>query len=140
MIVLDTNVLSELARRAPALEVIAWLDRPPPESVWTTSITVFEIEAGLAQMPDGQRRDTIRRLIARTLDEHLEGRVLPFDRPAADAAARLKAVRQLGGRPVDFRDTQIAGIVLARRATLATRNVRHFDDLETRVVNPWAAG
>lgn len=135
--ILDTNVLSELARRAPAPEVIAWLDRQSPESVWTTSICLFEIEVGLALMPEGKRQDTIRALIVRTIDEHLEGRVLPFDRPAAEAAASLHAVRQRAGRPVDFRDTQIAGIVLARKATLATRNVRHFEDLGARVVNPW---
>jgi len=139
VIVLDTNVLSELARRTPAPEVIDWLDRQPPESVWTTSISVFEIDSGLALMPAGQRRDMIRVLIARMIDEHLEGRVLPFDRPAAEAAAQLHAARQQAGRPVDFRDTQIAGIVLARKATLATRNARHFEDLGARVVNPWLA-
>jgi toxin FitB len=139
VIILDTNVLSELTRRTPAPEVIDWLDRQPPESVWTTSVCLFEIDLGLALMPEGQRRDTIRALIDRMIDEHLEGRVLPFDRPAAEAAAGLHAARQRAGRPIDFRDTQIAGIVLARKATLATRNLRHFEDLATRVVNPWLA-
>lgn len=140
MIILDTKVLSELARRAPAPEVVDWLDRQPPESVWTTSICLFEIDVGLALMPEGQRRVTIRALIARMIDEHLEGRVLPFDRRAAEAAAAsLHAARQRAGRLADSRDTQIASIVLARKATLATRNLRHFDDLAVRVVNPWLA-
>lgn len=137
MIVLDTNVLSALMRHVPEPQVVAWLDRQPAESVWITSITVFEARMGLALLPAGRRRQTLESAFARLLMDDLENRILPFDDAAAMEAAALAATRQRAGRPVDFRDTQIAGIVLARRASLATRNVRHFADLAVRVLNPW---
>ena len=137
MIILDTNVLSALMRQAPDVPVIIWLDRQPAESVWITSITLFEARLGLALLPKGRRRQTLEAAFAQLLQEDLENRVLDFDAAAATEAASLAAERQKAGRPVDMRDTQIAGIALARRATLATRNVRHFQDLKVPVVNPW---
>ncbi len=125
MIILDTNVLAALMRTVPEAPVVAWLDRPPAESVWITGITLFEARLGL--LPSG------------LLKEDLENRVLDFDSAAAAEAALLAAARQKIGRPVDMRDTQIAGIALARRATLATRNVRHLADLMISIVDPWAA-
>ena len=139
MIILDTNVLSALMRPAPAAPVLAWLDRQPAESVWITSITLFEARFGLALLPTGRRRQTLEAAFARLLKEDLENRVLDFDGAAATEAASVAAERQKAGRPVDIRDTQIAGIALARRATLATRNVRHFVDLKVTIVDPWAA-
>lgn len=135
MIVLDTNVLSALMRQQPDAAVIDWLDQQPPESIWITSITLFEVEVGLALLPKGKRRQGLEAAFAQILQEDLENRVLAFDTAAAGLAARLAAKRQRSGAPVDMRDTQIAGIVLARRATLATRNTRHFDDVP--VINPW---
>lgn len=137
MIVLDTNVLSALMRQTPDAPVVAWLDRQPAESVWITSITLFEARLGLALLPKGRRRQTLEAAFARLLDDDLENRVLDFDSAAATEAALLAAQRQKTGRPVDMRDTQIAGIALARRATLATRNVRHFQYLNVPVVDPW---
>ena len=137
MIVLDTNVLSALMRSTPEPAVIAWLDRQPAESIWLTSISVFEARLGLALHPAGRRRHALDMSFAHLLEEDLENRVLDFDLAAATAAAALAAGRQRRGRPIDFRDTQIAGIVLARRATLATRNVRRFGDLDVPVVDPW---
>jgi len=139
MIILDTNVLSALMRTVPEAHVVAWLDRQPAESVWITSITLFEGYLGLALLPSGRRRRTLEAAFARLLQEDLENRVLDFDSAAATEAASLAAARQKNGRPVDLRDTQIAGIALARRATLATRNVRHFRDLRILIVDPWAA-
>ena len=139
MIILDTNVLSALMRKAPEARVVAWLDRQPAESIWITSITLFEARLGLALLPRGRRRRTLEAVFVRLLQEDLENRVLDFDGAAANAAATLAAERQQAGRPVDMRDTQIAGIALARHATLATRNVRHFQDLKVPVVNPWEA-
>ena len=104
-----------------------------------TSITLFEARFGLALLPSGRRRQTLEAAFARLLKEDLENRVLDFDISAAIEAASLAAARQRNGRRVDMRDTQIAGIALARRATLATRNVRHFGDLNISVVDPWAA-
>src|SRR5262245_46606848 len=120
-------------RTAPAAEVVAWPDREPAESVWITSITVFEARLGLALLPRGKRRRMLEAAFTQIVQEDLENRVLDFDRAAADAAAAVAAERQRTGRPVDMRDTQIAGIALARRATLATRNERHFADLGIRV-------
>src|ERR1019366_5287531 len=139
MIILDTNVLSALMRTVPDALVVAWLDRQPAESVWITSITLFEAYLGLALLPSGRRRPTLGSAVGRLLKEDLENRVLDFDSAAATEAASLAAARQKNGRLVDMRDTQIAGIALARRATLATRNLRHFADLKISVVDPWAA-
>lgn len=137
MIILDTNVLSALMREVPEASVVSWLDRQAAESVWITSITLFEACLGLALLPKGRRQRTLEAAFAQLLTEDFENRVLDFDSAAATEAAALAAQRQKAGRPVDMRDTQIAGIVLARRATLATRNVRHFGDLQVPVVDPW---
>ena len=137
MIVLDTNVLSVLMRKSPEAIVVAWLDRQPAESVWITSITLFEARFGLALLPKGRRQRVLEAAFGRLLEQDLENRVLDFDSAAATEAASLAAARQKAGRPVDMRDTQIAGIALARRATLATRNMRHFADLKVPVVDPW---
>jgi toxin FitB len=137
VIVLDTNVLSALMRKAPDAGVAAWLDRQPVESIWITSITLFEARLGLALLPPGRRRRALEAAFERLLAEDLENRVLDFDSAAAGESAKLAAKRQAAGRSVDMRDTQIAGIALARHATLATRNVRHFEDLDVPVVNPW---
>jgi predicted nucleic acid-binding protein len=139
MIILDTNVLSALMRAVPEARVVAWLDRQPAESIWITSITLFEARLGLALLPSGRRRQALEVAFGRLLNEDLENRVLDFDTAAATEAASLAAARQKKGRPVDMRDTQIAGITLARRATLATRNVRHFEDLEISIIDPWTA-
>ena len=139
VIILDTNVLSALMRKAPDPPVVAWLDRQPPESVWITSITLFEARLGLLLLPRGRRQRALEAAFARLLEEDLENRVLDFDSTAATEAASLAATRQKAGRAVDMRDTQIAGISLARHATLATRNVRHFADLKVPVVDPWTA-
>jgi predicted nucleic acid-binding protein len=138
VIILDTNVLSALMRAAPDAAVVAWLDDQPADSVWITSITVFEARFGLALLPQGRRRRALETAFAKLLEDDLENRVVDFDVAAADSAAALAAERHRAGRPVDIRDTLIAGIALARRATLATRNTRHFADLEVPVVDPWA--
>ena len=135
MVILDTDVLSE-AMRSDSV-ALAWLDRQPWTSVWTTTITIFEIRLGLIMMPAGRRRALKLVEFERVLEEDLERRILPFDTVAAEQAAVLMGKRRRAGRPVDSRDTMIAGIALAQRATLATRNLRHFADLNVAVVNPW---
>ena len=138
MIVLDTNVLSALMRQTPDTKVIAWLDQQSRTSVWTTSVTVLEIRFGLQIMATGQRRSRLLEAFE-TLLGKMDHRVAAFDDEAATQAADLMASRQRKGRPVELRDTMIAGIVLARHATLATRNLIHFEDLSVPVVNPWLA-
>ena len=137
MIILDTNVLSALMMAEPDPRVIGWLDRCPPESVWTTAVTVFEVRLGLELLAAGRKRKRLEEAFELALSEDLQGRILSFDEPSALAAARLAAHRQRKGTPVDVRDTQVAGIATARRATLATRNTSHFEDLDVKVVNPW---
>ena len=107
MIILDTNVLSALMRKAPEAPVVAWLDRQPAESVWITSITLFEARLGLALLPAGRRRQALETAFVQLLEEDLQNRVLDFDSAAASEAASLAAERQKAGRPVDVRDTQI---------------------------------
>jgi predicted nucleic acid-binding protein len=137
MIVLDTNVLSAAMHfEAP---VVAWLDRQPRTSVWTTAISMLEIRYGLLSMLTGRRRVERETAFARLLEDKLERRVLPFDLDAAEQSAALMEARRRAGRPGETRDTMIAGIALAQRATLATRNIRHFEDLTVPVVDPWHA-
>ncbi|MFB3915507.1 MAG: type II toxin-antitoxin system VapC family toxin [Terriglobales bacterium] len=138
MIILDTNVLSALMRQTPDTRVIAWLDRQPRASIWTTSVTILEVRFGLQIMASGKRRSLLMQAFEAVLDK-MEHRIASFDAAAATHAADLRADRQRKGQPGDLRDTMIAGIVLAQHATLATRNTSHFEDLSLAVVNPWAA-
>lgn len=117
--------------------MLRWLDLQAAQSVWITSITLFEIRLGLALLAAGRWRKALEAAWDRLLVEDLENRVLTFGSMAALQAAALAAARQQARRPVDIRDTQIASIAQARRATLATRNVRHFEGLSVPVVNPW---
>jgi predicted nucleic acid-binding protein len=137
MILLDTNVISEFMGPAPEQQVAHWLDLQSRSSVWTTSINVYEIRSGLLAMPAGKRRTTLEAKFEQLLQSALQGRILHFDSDSAFRAAELCADRRRRGRPVDVRDTMIAGIVLATHATLATRNVKHFEDIASSVVNPW---
>ena len=140
MIILDTNVLSALMRAAPDMAVVDWLDRQPAESIWITSVTLFEAYFGVALLPKGKRQRALEAALDQLVTEDLGNRVLDFDSSAALEAAALAATRQMAGRPVDMRDTQIAGIALARKASIATRNVGHFEDVKVPIVNPWSAG
>jgi predicted nucleic acid-binding protein len=138
MIILDSNVVSELMTE-PDAAVLAWLDRQSWTLLWTTAITVLEIRSGLAIMPAGRRRSARQSAFDLLIERNFESRVLPFDYAAAEETASLIGIRKRAGRPGELRDSMIAGIALARRATLATRNVRHFDDLDLPVVDPWNA-
>jgi toxin FitB len=138
MIILDTNVVSEFMLRSPNPKVLGWLNRQPRSSLWTTAITIFEIRLGLQIMPGSKRRDALNQRFDEVLTRMNE-QIVPFDTEAAGHAASLMASRKLQGRPRDLRDTMIAGIVLSRHATLATRNVSHFDDIRAPLVDPWTA-
>jgi len=138
MIVLDTNVLSALMRPSADQKVVGWLDKQPRSSIWTTSVTILEICFGLQILPLGKRRTILNQAFEQVLVDKLERRVAPFDTVAAQQAADLMALRRKKGRPGELRDTMIAGIVVSRHATLATRNVRDFDDISALVVDPWA--
>jgi predicted nucleic acid-binding protein len=137
MIVLDTNVLSAMMRPTPHEQVVAWLDKQARTSMWITSVTIFEIQFGLQILPVGKRRSLLTKTFEAVLTDDIGGRVAPFDTTAAEHSAELMASRHKKGRPVELRDTMIAGIALACHATLATRNVSLFEDLSVPVVNPW---
>jgi hypothetical protein len=137
VIVLDTNVVSTFMDPEPDPIVLNWLNSQSHESIWITTITLFEIRYGLELLPQGRRRASLSQAFLRLINEKLDRRVLAFDEAAAEIAASLAARRRSMGRPVETADTQIAGIVLSRRASLATRNVRHFADIDAPIINPW---
>jgi predicted nucleic acid-binding protein len=138
MIVLDTNVLSALMRQSADKKIVDWLDKQPRSSIWTTAVTILEIRFGLQILPVGKLRSILIQAFEKVLVDKIERRVAPFDTVAAQQAGDLMALRHKKGRPGELRDTMIAGIVLACHATLATRNIAHFEDLSVPVVNPWA--
>lgn len=138
MTILDTNVISAMMNDPPEEKVVVWLDRQVLSSVWMTSITVFEIQAGLGTMAAGKRQAALSQVFERILSS-IDHRVAVFDEEAARVAANLTAFRQKKGRVGELRDTMIAGIVVAHNASLATRNVTHFSDIQATVVNPWTA-
>ena len=128
MIVIDTNVLSELAKPKAEPAVIAWANAQPIEDLYTTAITEFEMLYGLACMPAGRRQDSLRRAIETAFSALLAGRVLSFDRAAARAYADLAAEQRRQGRALHGADLQIAAIARARGASvIATRNTRDFE-------------
>jgi predicted nucleic acid-binding protein len=139
MTVLDTNVVWALMQREADPAVVAWLDRQPSESLWTTAVTVFEIRFGLELLASGRRRRQLEDAFQRTIEEDFQDRILSFDYDAATEAAIRSAQSRAAGKPLDIRDLEIAGIVAARRATLATRNTRHFQDLGLELVDPWTS-
>jgi toxin FitB len=138
MIVLDTDVASGLMRPNRDTRLAGWLDQYAPETTFLTAVTVYELRYGVEALPEGRRRDELDRAINRALTDDFGGRVLPLDEAAAAIAASLAVSRRRQGRPIEIRDTLIAGIVLANKAELATRNVRHFQDLDVPVIDPFA--
>lgn len=134
MIVLDTNVVSEIMKLEPGPAVVVWLAAQHPDEVVVTSITVAELLLGVAEMPAGRKRDMtearVRKVIALFGPE-----VLAFDREAAAAYALLAAGRE----DLDAFDGQIAAIARVHRASVATRNIRHFEALGVDLIDPWSA-
>ncbi len=139
MIVLDTNVLSELMRAKPAPEVLVWIDAQPTSQLFISAITVAEILYGIARMADGKRKQSLLDTVTLMFDEDFAGRILSFDSDAAVHYAGLAADSEAKGKVVDMADGQIAAIAALHDARVATRNVRHFDYLGVPVINPWKA-
>ncbi|MEB3257097.1 MAG: type II toxin-antitoxin system VapC family toxin [Cyanobacteriota bacterium] len=137
VILLDTNVVSAVMQHRPDPAVVAWLDVQPADQIWLPSVVVFELRYGLGLLPGGARRSRLEQALEELLGELVQGRIAPLDALAARKAARLAAERRTQGTTVDLRDTLIAGIAQGCRATLATRNQRHFQDLGIPVINPF---
>lgn len=138
MIVLDTNVVSELMRSAPDPGVSAWV--ASQGGLWLTAVSEAELRLGVALMPVGARASAVGAAVAAMLAEDFAGRILPFDGAAARAYAAICADRRAGGRPIAAFDAMIAAIALAHGATVATRNLRDFEGCGVDLVNPWATG
>jgi toxin FitB len=137
MILLDTNVLSTLISETRDAAVVQWLDRHPRVSIWTTSVNLFEVKHGLNIMPDGKRRRVLEETFQTFIADFLENRISSFDANAALHAADFSNKRRSLGRPVEIRDTMIAGLAISLGAVLCTRNIRDFEHSGLELVNPW---
>ena len=138
MIVLDTNVLSELIRRTPEPKVLAWLEAQTTDIPFTTAVSRGEMLYGVRILPAGRRRDSLLQEVEGIFSAEMANRVLPYDGDAADAHAAIAALCRARGRPTSQPDAMIAGIVHSLGASLVTRNVRDFEVWGGPILNPWA--
>ena len=138
MVVLDTNVVSELMRGSPSDEVRGWVDSQRTRALFVSTVTEAEIRAGVAVLPAGARRRNLADAVERMFANLLAGRVLPFDSPAARVYAEMYSVRRASGRPLALADGQIAAIARSRGMAVATRNIADFEALGIELVDPWA--
>lgn len=139
MIILDTNVVSELMETQPNRKVLSWFDNQDGDDLWTTSISLAELLFGVNQLPVGRRRRELAASLSLILESTFQERFLAFDRHAAHEYGTLVPARLARGRPISIPDAQIAAIALAHGATLATRNVTDFEGIGIAVINPWDA-
>jgi len=137
MILLDTNVVSEFMRPLPGPEVQSWISSQPPAALFISAVTEAELRLGLELLPPGKRRDGLEAALESMLAQDFADRILPFDRAAATAFAKIVAERRKLGRPIAQFDAQIASIARCRGASLATRNIADFTDCGIQVINPW---
>ena len=140
MIVLDTNVISELTRHSPTPGVVSWLDSLTATEVSTTAITAAELLYGVARLPSGRRKARLEAAVHGLLTEDFQGRILPFEERAAGRYAEVVAARERIGRPIGQADAQIAAICRTIHGTLATRNTADFEKTGIELVNPWQLG
>ena len=137
MIILDTNVISELMRPTPSAQVSDWIAQQPAAELFTTAITEAEILLGIEQLGPGKRRDGLLRAAERMFAEDFGGRILGFESDAAQAFAMIAAATRALGKPIHHADAQIAAITKLRHGKLATRNAKDFENCGIAVVNPW---
>ena len=138
MILLDTNVVSELIRPEPDPGAAAWLSAQPAETVFLSVISEAELRYGAAILPPGRRRDRLASEIEHMLRDDFEGRILPFDRLSTRAYAEIASARRAAGLPISYADCQIAAIARSYGACVATRNVDDFQNCGIKVINPWS--
>ena len=137
MVVLDTNVVSELMRDDARPEVLAWLDKRPARDLFVTAVTEAEIRTGIAFLPEGRRRRGLAEAAERAFGSLFAGRVLPFDSEAARSYAGIAAARRATGRPISQADSQIATIAISRGMSVATKNIQDFADMGIKLIDPW---
>jgi predicted nucleic acid-binding protein len=137
LIVLDTNVVSELLRVDPAAQVEAWLSEQDGASVYFTAVGEAELRYGVAILPAGKRRTALTKIIEDILEQDFRDRILAFDRAAARVYATISAKRRAAGRPISQFDCQIAAIAGAHGAAVATRNTADFAGCGIAVIDPW---
>jgi predicted nucleic acid-binding protein len=137
MIVLDTNVVSELVRPAPSEQVLQWFALQPALLLYTTSVTQAEILYGVEILTKGKKKKALEAVLGAMFQEDFRGRVLAFDAASAVFFAEIAAARKALGRPISQFDAQIAAIARSRKAALATRNTADFADCGVKLHNPW---
>jgi toxin FitB len=137
VIIIDTNVISELTRQSPEPSVISWLDSLPAADVAITAITAAELLYGVALLPDGRRKAELAEAVRAMISEDFRDRVEPFDVGAAGRYAAVVAERDRLGRPIGMADAQIAAVCRSLGASLATRNTKDFTDTGIDLINPW---
>jgi toxin FitB len=138
LLILDTNILAALMLARPDPIIIDWLNDAPAESLWITTVTVFEVRFGIAALPVGRKRERLSGAFDELVAVDLGNRVLEFDVASAEQAAALAGKRRAKGQAVEIRDTMIAGIALARKAVIVTRNAKDFLHPSLTIINPWA--
>jgi hypothetical protein len=139
VIVLDTNVVSELIRPQADAAVVAWVDQQPVDDFYLTAVTTAELRYGIARLPSGRRRTELADRVGRMIEDEFPGRILPFDDDAAQHYAQVAADRENRGQPIGMADAQIAAICRSYRAQLATRNTKDFAHTGVVALNPWTA-
>jgi toxin FitB len=137
MVILDTNVISEMLTPRPNASVDAWLAEQPLAATFTTAVTKSEIFLGLRVLPEGRRRSNLAAAIQPIFALDFQGRILPFDSEAAEVYADIASFRRKIGRPISQSDGQIAAIALSRGASVATRDVGDFAEVGLTIINPW---
>jgi toxin FitB len=137
MIVLDTNVISEVLRPVPEPSVLDWLANQPRASLFTTNVTRGEILYGIRLLSDGKRRRGLWDAAKNIFDDDFADQVLSFDSDAADMYAEIAASRRAAGKPISQFDAMIVAMARSRGASLATRNVKDVEDCGVDVINPW---
>ena len=140
MILLDTNVLSEVMLLRPERAVMSWIDSQDPDGLWTCTIVVAEVLSGLDLMPTGKRQEQLREKAEFMFSTLFAARIFPFDQAASRVYGSVLRTRKSIGRPIDEMDALIAATALIHGATLATRNTRDFESCGVTLINPWVTG
>ena len=137
MILLDTNIISELMKETPHSSVTAWLREQEPSNLFISTITIAEISYGLQLTPEGARRRTLENAFKKSIDLLFSQKILTFDQTAAEIYGHLMAHRKEIGKPMTMCNGQIAATALAHQADLATRNTEDFLECHLELINPF---